>query len=209
MISRIGLRRIRLRRGHRGRPAIPAGRQKNDSKAISWRFRSIFLHSWRTAPTSARIRDAVSAGGMAGSRRPRGLLPAGRLLRHDRPHLQPHHRARARAAASYPHQPLRSAVQGDHRLQPGQDRPRGRGDLEAGHRLLRQQGRLCDPRRDPPRAQGRQLRAAHAHARRHGGRRDEMRPAADQSRPRSASKATSATTTTRARRSSSPSASAW
>ena len=60
----------------------------------------------------------------------RGLLPADRPFRHDRPDLQPHHGARAGAGASFPDQPVRPALFGDHGLGPGQ----GRSGRHAGRR---------------------------------------------------------------------------
>ena len=103
-------------------------------------------------------------GGVAGPPRSRGLLPPGRRLRHDRPHLQPHHRAHSRHRRPPADQSLRPALQGDHRLEPGEDRSRGQHHLEARHRLRHQQIRLRDPRRDPPGAPRGQLRAPHPHA---------------------------------------------
>src|ERR1051326_6299240 len=60
--------------------------------------------------------------GMAGPLGPRRLLPAGRSVWHDRPDLQPHHGAYSRHRASFD-QPVRLALQEDHRLEPGHDRP--------------------------------------------------------------------------------------
>ena len=117
------------------------------------------------------------ARGMAGPGGTRRLLPAGRQLRDDRPDLQPHHRAHSRHRAPAD-QPLRSAVQGNHRVEPGEDRRRGQHHRQARHRLRHQQIRLRDPRRHPHGAAGREMRAAHPHPRGHRGVGDELRPAA-------------------------------
>ena len=71
------------------------------------------------------VREQVSAGGVAAARRPRRLLPPGRALRLGRPRLHAHLGARARARAPLPDQPLRHDVRRDHRVEPGEDRPRG------------------------------------------------------------------------------------
>ena len=147
------------------------------------------------------------AAGMAGAARSRRLLPAGRQLRHDRPDLQSHHGAHSGLARPPADQSLRPALQGDHRVEPGEDRRRGRHRLEARHRLRHQQVRLRDPRRDPQGAAEGAVRAAHAHARRHGGGGDEMRAAAAVADLDPLRTAISAITTTRARRSISTSAS--
>ncbi len=118
------------------------------------------------------------ARGVAGPGRARRLLPTGRPVRDDRPDLQPHHRAHPRHRAPAD-QPLWPALQGDHRVEPGQDRRRGRDHRQARHRLRHQQVRLCDPRRDPQGAARSEMRAAHPHPRRHRGVGDELRaPAA-------------------------------
>ena len=117
------------------------------------------------------------SGGMAGARRARRLLPAGRPVRDDRPDLQPHHRAHPRHRAPAD-QSLRAALQGDHRVEPGEDRRRGQHHRQARHRLRHQQIGLRDPRRDPHGAAGGQMRAAHPHPRRHRGVGDELRAAA-------------------------------
>src|SRR5262252_6509155 len=116
--------------------------------------------------------------GMADARRSRRLLPPDRQIRHDRPHLQPHHRAHSRRQGSPADQPLRHALQGDHGVEPGEDRRRGRDRLETRDRLRHQQIGLRDPRRHPQGASGRRLRAAHPYPRRHRGIGDEMRAAA-------------------------------
>src|SRR5262249_45131984 len=67
--------------------------------------------------------------GMASARRSRRLLPPDRQIRDDRPHLQPHHRAHPRQQGPPADQPLRHALQGDHGVEPGEDRPRGRDHL--------------------------------------------------------------------------------
>src|SRR5262245_3049150 len=116
--------------------------------------------------------------GMAGARRSRRLLPPGRQIRHDRPHLQPHHGAYSRERGPPAHQPLRHALQGDHGLEPGEDRRGGRDRLEARYRLRHQQIGLRDPRRDPQGTARRRLRAPHPHPRRHRGVGDEVRAVA-------------------------------
>src|SRR5499427_5216300 len=116
--------------------------------------------------------------GMADARRSRRLLPPDRQIRDDRPHLQPHHRAHPRRQGPPADQPLRHALQGDHGVEPGEDRRRGRDRLETRDRLRHQQIGLRDPRRHPQGAAGRRLRAAHPYPRRHRGVGDEMRAAA-------------------------------
>src|SRR5262252_627489 len=116
--------------------------------------------------------------GVASARRSRRLLPLGRQIQDDRPHLQPHHRAHPRRQGPPADQPLRHALQGDHGVEPGEDRRRGRDHLEARDRLRHQQIGLRDPRRHPQGAAGRRLRAAHPYPRRHRGVGDEMRAAA-------------------------------
>ena len=96
----------------------------------------------------------------------------------DRPDLQPHHGAHPRHR-SPADQSLRPALQGDHRVEPGEDRRRGQHHRQARHGLRDQQVRLRDPRRDPQGAAGRLLHHPYAYARRHGGLGDEMRAAAD------------------------------
>ena len=61
---------------------------------------------------------------MAAPRRPRRRLPAGRALPLGRPRLHAHQRARAGARAPLPDQPVRPDVRRDHRVEPGQGRPR-------------------------------------------------------------------------------------
>jgi hypothetical protein len=80
----------------------------------------------------ASIRDQVSA--QEWQARTGGLLSPGRLLRHDRSDLQPHHRAHPRHRPPFD-QSLRPPIQGDHGIEPGQDRPRRLHRLEAGDRL--------------------------------------------------------------------------
>src|SRR5205823_4875286 len=75
-------------------------------------------------------------------------------------------------------QPLRHALQGNHGIEPRQNRCRGRDHLETGDRLRHQQIGLRDPRCDPQGAPGRRLRAAHPYPRRHRRISDEMRAAA-------------------------------
>src|SRR6266481_80389 len=116
--------------------------------------------------------------GVASARRSRRLLPPGRQIRDDRPHLQPYHRAHPRQQGPSAHQPLRHALQRDHGVEPGEDRRRGRDHLETRYRLRHQQIGLRDPRRHPQGAAGRRLRAAHPYPRRHRGVGDEMRAAA-------------------------------
>jgi len=65
------------------------------------------------------------AAGVADPARPRGLLPAGRQIRDDRPDLQPHHGAHPGPRGAPADQSVWVALQGDHRLEPGEDRPRG------------------------------------------------------------------------------------
>jgi hypothetical protein len=117
-------------------------------------------------------------GRVAGAARSRGLLSAGRPLRHAGPDLQPYHGAHPGDAGPPAHQPLWPALQGDHRLEPGQDRSRREYSEQARHRLRHQQIRLRDPRRNPPGASGAGLRAAHPYPCRHGSLGHEMRPAA-------------------------------
>ena len=78
--------------------------------------------------------------------------------------------------APFPDQPLRPALRRGHRLEPGQDRPRGQPGGRAG--LRRQQGGLRDPRRDPRGARRRAVRLPHPHPRRHGDLGAAGRPAA-------------------------------
>ena len=75
--------------------------------------------------TIPSMKARCSRGRVAGARRPRGLLPAGRPLRHDRHDGQPHLVARAGRAGRLPDQRLRDDVRGDHRLEPDQGRPAG------------------------------------------------------------------------------------
>ena len=67
----------------------------------------------------------------------------------------------SRAAPTVPAQPLRPALVGDARERPAHDRPRRRAP--GGRGRARHDG-LHDPPRRAPRAAGRRLRAAHAHA---------------------------------------------
>src|SRR5262245_38590745 len=112
---------------------------------------------------------------MASARRSRRLLPPSRQILDDRPHLQPHHRAHPRQQGPPADQPLRHALQGDHGVEPREDRRRGRDRLETRYRLRHQQVGLRDPRRDPQGAARRRLRAPHPHPRRYRGVGDEVR----------------------------------
>ena len=60
----------------------------------------------------------------------------------------------SRAPRTPADQPLRPALQGDHRVEPGEDRRRRQHPGEARHRLRHQQVGLRDPRRDPQGAAG-------------------------------------------------------
>ena len=73
----------------------------------------------------------------------------------------------AGARASLPDQPVRDDVRRGHRVEPGQDRSRGQQDH--GEPVRDQPGRLHDPQRDPRRARGREVRAAHAQPQRRRG----------------------------------------
>ena len=102
-----------------------------------------------------------------------------RLIAHvrvGRPRVHAHLRARARPGTPLPHQPLRHVVRGDHRFQPGQDRPgRKQGD---GQPLRHQPGRVHHPQRDPRRARRREVRPSRAHPERRRGLGPEERRAA-------------------------------
>ena len=120
-------------------------------------------------------------GGMAGARGPRRRVPARRALRHVRPQREPHLRPRARRGV-LPHQSLRHALRGDHRLLARQDRPRGQHPAEAGiprGGLRREPRRLRDPLRDPQGPARDRLRRAHPHLGGHGRLRARLRPPAD------------------------------
>ena len=130
-----GLRRRRRRRAafRRREPRRSRGRQGR-RRRVSRRARG--RHGGRDCaarpqpdvdyprvPATHRIaRRQVQRRGMARARRPRGVLPAGRALRHGRHDGQPHLVARPRRARRLPDQSLRHALRGDHRVVPCQGR---------------------------------------------------------------------------------------
>ncbi len=122
--------------------------------------------------------EGRDARGMGGARAARRLLPHLRPPRLDRADLQSHHAARAGAGEAPADQPVRPALQRDHRLQPGQDRSRRQHPV--GLALAHQSGGPRAARhRAPPHRQG-ALRDAHPHHRRAGGRLHQGRPVDDQ-----------------------------
>ena len=98
--------------------------------------------------------------------RSRGLLPRVREVRMDGPHLHPHLGTPSHRRGLLPHQSLRPALRGDHRIEP--DRGRLRRQRRAGRPSL-QRRRPCDPQRRAHEAPRRQLGAAFAYPGGHGG----------------------------------------